>query len=211
MGVQSGILKTDAPCPTTGGSMPVSPLDYRYGREPIKLIWSQEGRHARQLEVERALRVLDGAIALFCAVGGVEPQSETVWRQADKYDVPRIAFVNKMDRAGADFYHVLDMIKDRLDANPVPVVLPIGSADMFTGLIDLIKMEAIIYTADDGSSFEYGEIPEDMKTEADKWRLHLFEEVASYDEGLMEKYLDNKPLLPEEIKVAIHYLWISDN
>ncbi len=155
------------------------------------------------IEVERSLRVLDGAIALFCAVGGVEPQSETVWRQADKYGVPRIAFVNKMDRAGADFYHVLDMIKERLDANPVPVVLPIGSADMFTGLIDLIKMEAIIYTADDGSSFEYGEIPEDMKIEADKWRLHLFEEVASYDEGLMEKYLDDQPLLPEEIKVAI--------
>jgi len=155
------------------------------------------------IEVERSLRVLDGAIALFCAVGGVEPQSETVWRQADKYSVPRIAFVNKMDRAGADFYHVLGMIKERLGTNPVPVVLPIGSADMFTGLIDLIKMEAIIYTADDGSSFEYAEIPEDMKVEADKWRLHLFEEVASYDERLMEKYLDSQPLLPEEIKMAI--------
>ena len=120
------------------------------------------------IEVERSLRVLDGAIALFCAVGGVEPQSETVWRQADKYGVPRIAFVNKMDRAGADFYNVIEMIKERLGANPVPVVLPIGSSDMFTGFIDLIKMEAIIYTADDGSSFEYGEIPSDMKEEADK-------------------------------------------
>jgi len=155
------------------------------------------------IEVERSLRVLDGAIALFCAVGGVEPQSETVWRQADKYGVPRLAFVNKMDRAGADFYNVLDMIKDRLGANPVPVVLPIGSSDMFTGLIDLIKMEAIIYTADDGSSFEYSEIPEDMKDDAEKWRLHLLEEVASYDETLMEKYLDNQPLLPEEIKMAV--------
>ena len=155
------------------------------------------------IEVERSLRVLDGAIALFCAVGGVEPQSETVWRQADKYGVPRIAFVNKMDRAGADFEHVIHMIKDRLNANPVPIVLPIGSGDMFAGLIDLIKMEAILYTADDGSSFEYSEIPADMKEEADKWRLHLFEEVASYDEDLMEKYLSDEPLLPAEIKNAV--------
>ncbi len=155
------------------------------------------------IEVERSLRVLDGAIALFCAVGGVEPQSETVWRQADKYNVPRIAFINKMDRAGADFYNVIGMIKERLSANPVPIVLPIGSGDMFTGVIDLIKMEAILYTADDGSSFEYGEIPADMKEEAAKWRLHLFEEVASYDEKLMEKYLSDEPLLPAEIKNAV--------
>ena len=155
------------------------------------------------IEVERSLRVLDGAIALFCAVGGVEPQSETVWRQADKYNVPRIAFINKMDRAGADFYNVIGMIKERLSANPVPVVLPIGAGDMFTGVIDLIKMEAILYTAADGSSFEYGEIPADMKEDADKWRLHLFEEVATYDEVLMEKYLSNEPLLPAEIKNAI--------
>ena len=155
------------------------------------------------IEVERSLRVLDGAIALFCAVGGVEPQSETVWRQADKYGVPRIAFVNKMDRAGADFYNVIDMIKERLNANPVPIALPIGTGDMFAGLIDLIKMEAILYTADDGSSFEYSEIPADMKEEAEKWRSHLFEEVASYDEELMEKYLEEEPLLPAEIKNAV--------
>ena len=155
------------------------------------------------IEVERSLRVLDGAIALFCAVGGVEPQSETVWRQADKYGVPRIAFVNKMDRTGADFYKVLDMIKDRLGANPVPVVLPIGSGDMFNGLIDLIRMEAILYTSDDGSSFEYGDIPDDMKEDADKWRLHLLEEVASYDEHLMEKYLEGEDILPDEVKAAI--------
>jgi len=155
------------------------------------------------IEVERSLRVLDGAIALFCAVGGVEPQSETVWRQADKYGVPRIAFINKMDRTGADFYKVIEMIKDRLNANPVPIVLPIGSGDIFTGLIDLIKMEAILYTSEDGSSFEYGEIPVDMKEIADKWRLHLLEEVASYDEHLLEKYLEGEVLLPEEIKVAI--------
>ena len=155
------------------------------------------------IEVERSLRVLDGAIALFCAVGGVEPQSETVWRQADKYGVPRIAFVNKMDRTGADFFKVIEMIKERLNANPVPIVLPIGSGDIFTGLIDLIKMEAIIYTSEDGSNFEYGEIPSDMKEVADKWRLQLLEEVASYDEHLLEKYLDGETLLPEEIKVAI--------
>ena len=155
------------------------------------------------IEVERSLRVLDGAIALFCAVGGVEPQSETVWRQADKYNVPRIAFVNKMDRTGADFFKVIEMIKDRLNANPVPIVLPIGSGDIFTGLIDLIKMEAILYTSEDGSSFEYGEIPSDMREVADKWRLHLLEEVASYDEHLLEKYLEGGSLLPEEIKVAI--------
>ena len=155
------------------------------------------------IEVERSLRVLDGAIALFCAVGGVEPQSETVWRQADKYGVPRIAFVNKMDRTGADFFKVIEMIKERLNANPVPIVLPIGSGDIFTGLIDLIKMEAIIYTSEDGSSFEYGEIPSDMKEVADKWRLQLLEEVASYDEHLLEKYLEGETLLPEEIKVAI--------
>ena len=155
------------------------------------------------IEVERSLRVLDGAIALFCAVGGVEPQSETVWRQADKYGVPRIAFVNKMDRTGADFFKVIDMIKDRLNANPVPIVLPIGAGDVFTGLIDLIKMEAIIYNSEDGSDFEYGDIPEDMKEVADKWRMHLLEEVASYDEGLLEKYLEGEALLPDEIKVAI--------
>ena len=155
------------------------------------------------IEVERSLRVFDGAIALFCAVGGVEPQSETVWRQADKYGVPRIAFVNKMDRTGADFFKVIEMIKDRLNANPVPIVLPIGSGDIFTGLIDLIKMEAILYTSEDGSSFEYGEIPADMAEVADKWRLHLLEEVASYDEHLLEKYLEGEVLLPEEIKVAI--------
>ena len=155
------------------------------------------------IEVERSLRVLDGAIALFCAVGGVEPQSETVWRQANKYGVPRIAFVNKMDRTGADFFKVIEMIKERLNANPVPIVLPIGSGDIFTGLIDLIKMEAILYTSEDGSSFEYGEIPSDMKEIADKWRLQLLEEVAYYDEHLLEKYLDGETLLPEEIKVAI--------
>ena len=114
--------------------------------------------------------MLDGAIALFCAVGGVEPQSETVWRQADRYNVPRIAFVNKMDRTGADFYNVIDMIKERFDANPVPLVLPIGSGDKFLGIVDLIRNEALLYTSEDGSTFEYGEIPDDMKEISEKYR-----------------------------------------
>ena len=155
------------------------------------------------IEVERALRVLDGAIALFCAVGGVEPQSETVWRQADRYGVPRIAFVNKMDRTGADFYNVVHMIKDRLGANPVPIVLPVGAGDEFSGLIDLISMKAILYTADDGSSFDSVDIPDEMKDDAEKWRGNLLEEVASCDESLMEKYLEGDDLSPEEIKMAI--------
>jgi len=161
------------------------------------------------IEVERSLRVLDGAIALFCAVGGVEPQSETVWRQADKYSVPRIAFVNKMDRTGADFYNVLEMLKERLKANPVPVVLPIGAGDLFTGLIDLVKMEAIVYTSEDGSTFEYVNIPDDMLQDAQKWRRHLVEEVASYDERLMDKYLAEEEILPDEIKKAIRLACID--
>ncbi len=155
------------------------------------------------MEVERSLRVLDGAIALFCAVGGVEPQSETVWRQADRYNVPRIAFVNKMDRTGADFYKVIDMIKERFSANPVPLVLPVGAGDLFTGLVDLISNEAIIYTSEDGSSFEYGEVPDDLREVVDKYRLHLIEEVATYDENLLEKYLAEEEILPDEIKSAV--------
>ena len=155
------------------------------------------------MEVERSLRVLDGAIALFCAVGGVEPQSETVWRQADRYNVPRIAFVNKMDRTGADFYNVIDMIKERFQANPVPLALPIGSGDDFSGLVDLIRNEALIYTSEDGSTFEYSDIPDDLKEVSDKYRLFLIEEVASYDDSLMEKYLEGQEISPEEMKVAI--------
>ena len=155
------------------------------------------------VEVERSLRVLDGAVALFDSVGGVEPQSETVWRQADKYNVPRIAFVNKMDRTGADFFNVQSMMRDRLSANPVPIVLPIGAGDLFTGLIDLISMQAILYVDEHGRHFEYHDIPGDMREEAEKWRLHLLEEIASYDEHLMEKYLAGEPLTGDEIKMAI--------
>ena len=156
------------------------------------------------VEVERSLRVLDGSCAVFCAVGGVEPQSETVWRQADKYNVPRIAFVNKMDRTGADFFHVLEMINDRLGANPLPIVLPIGAGDIFTGIIDLISMKAILYNESSlGAHFEVGDIPSDMKEEAEKWRHHLIEETASYDEHLLEKYVAEENITEEELKVAI--------
>ena len=121
------------------------------------------------VEVERSLRVLDGAVGVFCAVGGVEPQSETVWRQADKYNVPRIAFVNKMDRVGSDFFNVVDMIKKRLGANPLPLVIPIGSGEMFTGIIDLLEMKSILYNESTmGTRFDYSEIPSDMVEEAEK-------------------------------------------
>jgi len=156
------------------------------------------------VEVERSLRVLDGACAVFCAVGGVEPQSETVWRQADKYGVPRIAFVNKMDRIGADFYHVLEMIKERLGSIPLPIVLPIGAGDIFTGIIDLITMKAILYNESSlGAHYEVGDIPDDMIEEAEKWRHHLIEETASYDERLLEKYLEEKEITEDELKAAI--------
>ena len=156
------------------------------------------------VEVERSLRVLDGACAVFCGVGGVEPQSETVWRQADKYKVPRIAFVNKMDRVGADFFHVLEMIKNRLGASPLPLVIPIGAGEMFTGILDLMTMQSILYNESSlGSRFEYGEVPDDMKEDAEKWRHHLIEEIATYDEHLMEKYLADEEISVSEIIAAI--------
>ena len=161
------------------------------------------------MEVERSLRVLDGAVACFCAVGGVEPQSETVWNQADRYNVPRIGFVNKMDRTGADFYNVLEMMKERFGANPVPLNIPIGDGQTFTGVIDLIEMKAIIYAEDDGTNFDIKEIPDNMKEEADKWRGYLLEEAASNDEDLMEKYLEGENIAIEELKVAIRKSCIS--
>ena len=156
------------------------------------------------VEVERSLRVLDGAVGVFCAVGGVEPQSETVWRQADKYNVPRIAFVNKMDRVGSDFFNVVDMIKKRLGANPLPLVIPIGSGEMFTGIIDLLEMKSILYNESTmGTRFDYSEIPSDMVEEAEKWRHHLIEETASYDDTLMDKYLNDQEISVQELRAAI--------
>ena len=156
------------------------------------------------VEVERSLRVLDGAVGVFCAVGGVEPQSETVWRQADKYSVPRIAFINKMDRVGSDFFNVVDMIKKRLGSNPLPLVIPIGSGEMFTGIIDLLEMKSILYNESTmGTRFDYSEIPSDMVEEAEKWRHHLIEETASYDDTLMDKYLNDQEISVEELRAAI--------
>jgi len=155
-------------------------------------------------EVERSLRVLDGAVALFCAVGGVEPQSETVWRQADKYGVPRIAFVNKMDRVGADFYHVLEMIKVRLGAQPLALHLPIGDGDMFTGLIDLVKMKAVIFDESSlGMKIIEQEIPRDLRDKAEEYRTKLIESAVESDDELTEKYLDGEELTEEEVKSGI--------
>ncbi|WP_018935208.1 elongation factor G [Thioalkalivibrio sp. ALJ24] len=156
------------------------------------------------IEVERSMRVLDGACMVYCAVGGVQPQSETVWRQATKYEVPRVAFVNKMDRAGADFERVYNQMRERLKANPVPIQLPIGAEDSFKGVIDLVKMQAIHWDDDNyGISFEYGEIPAELKDEAEQWRENLVESAAEASEDLMEKYLGEGELSEEDIKAAL--------
>ena len=155
------------------------------------------------VEVERSLRVLDGAVAVFCAKGGVEPQSETVWRQATKYGVPRIAYVNKMDIMGADFYRVVEMMKDRLKTNAMPIQLPIGAEADFKGIIDLVTMQAIIYTDDLGNVMVAVEIPEDMKEQAEEAHTALIDAVAESDDDLMMKYLDGEELTLEEIKEGI--------
>ena len=156
------------------------------------------------IEVERSLRVLDGAVVVFCGSSGVEPQSETVWRQADKYHVPRMVFVNKMDRAGADFLRVVDQIKNRLGANPVPIQLNIGAEDEFRGVIDLIKMKAINWNAEDqGMTFTYEDIPADMLELAEEWRNHMIESAAEASEELMDKYLEEGELSEDEIKLGL--------
>nr|MBP9191331.1 elongation factor G [Ignavibacteria bacterium] len=155
-------------------------------------------------EVERSLRVLDGAVALFCSVGGVEPQSETVWRQADKYKVPRIAFVNKMDRTGADFFNGINMMKDRLKANAVPIQLPIGQGALFTGIIDLITMKARMYNDENlGATFEDVEIPESLIEQANEYRHKLLEAVADVDDSLLEKFLDGQEISEQEIVAVL--------
>lgn len=162
------------------------------------------------IEVERSLRVLDGAVAVFCSVGGVEPQSETVWRQADKYRVPRIAFINKMDRIGADFFRGVQMIKDRLKANPVPIQIPIGKEEYYKGLVDLVTMKAIIWDEESlGAKFHEEEIPADLLDEATEWREKLIEEISSHDDALMEKYLSGEALSEAEVKAAIRTCTIN--
>jgi len=164
------------------------------------------------VEVERSLRVLDGAVAVFCAVGGVEPQSETVWRQANKYVVPRIAFINKMDRAGADFFSVVQQIQEKLGANPVPIQIPIGAEENFKGFIDLITMKATVYYNDENNStsFEIEEIPQDLREEAEEWRGKLIEVVAGVDDTLLERYLeDHESITEDEIMTALRKTAIS--
>ena len=154
-------------------------------------------------EVERSLRVLDGAVAVFCAVGGVEPQSETVWRQADRYGVPRIAFVNKMDRTGADFDHVVDMMRERLGANAHAVQYPMGEGEMFTGIIDLVRMKAVHYEDELGSRYVEQDIPSDLQARAEELRHELLEASVEHDEALLEKYLEGKELSEEEVMRAV--------
>ena len=155
------------------------------------------------VEVERSLRVLDGAIGVFCAKGGVEPQSENVWRQADTYNVPRMAFINKMDILGANFYNAVQMMKDRLGANAVPIQLPIGKEDDFKGIIDLFEMEAYIYNDEKGEDISIVPIPDDMKDEAEKYHTELVEKVCELDDDLMMKYLEGEEPSVDEMKAAL--------
>ena len=162
------------------------------------------------VEVERSLRVLDGAVTVLCAKGGVEPQSETVWRQADKYHVPRMAYVNKMDITGADFYRVVKMIKERLKANPVPIQLPVGKEDTFRGIVDLINMEADIYYDDLGKDIRVEPIPDDMKDLAEEYRQQMIESIAETDEALFEKYCGGEEIAADELKKALRTATIEN-
>jgi elongation factor G len=185
--------------PTSQGRMLPETKDYRVN------IIDTPGHVDFTVEVERSLRVLDGAVALFCAVSGVEPQSETVWRQADKYNVPRICFVNKMDRAGSDFFNVVNEIKEKLKANPVPLQVPIGAEDTFVGVVDLITNEAMIWNEEDkGMTYESVPIPDDLKETVNEWRQKLVESVAEYDDELLEKFFDDPDsITKEEMMTAI--------
>ncbi|AIT62737.1 elongation factor G [Coxiella burnetii] len=178
-------------------------MDQQYLKHRINII-DTPGHVDFTIEVERSLRVLDGAVAVFCSVGGVEPQSETVWRQANRYHVPRLGFVNKMDRAGANFLRVVNQVKDRLNANPIPIQLPIGAEEDFKGVIDLIREKAIYWNeADRGRTYELADIPEDMKAEVQKWREKMIEAAAESSEELMDKYLEAGDLSPEQIRQGL--------
>ncbi len=180
-----------------------SGMEQQYDEHRVNII-DTPGHVDFTIEVERSLRVLDGAVVVFCATSGVEPQSETVWRQANRYEVPRIVFVNKMDRAGADFLRVVEQIKERLGSTAVPVQLAIGAEEHFKGVIDLIRMKAIIWNEDDqGLTFEAQDVPEDLVAEAEQWREHLVEAAAEANEELMEKYLEGVELDEDEIRIGL--------
>lgn len=180
-----------------------SGMSQQYPQHRINII-DTPGHVDFTIEVERSMRVLDGACMIYCAVGGVQPQSETVWRQATKYHVPRIAFVNKMDRAGADFFKVERQMRERLRGNPIPIQVPIGAEDGFKGVVDLVKMKAIIWNeADQGMTFTYGDIPAELQATAEEWREKMVEAAAEASEELMEKYLEGGELSEDEIKQAL--------
>jgi len=187
-----------------------SGMDQDYDEHRINII-DTPGHVDFTIEVERSLRVLDGAVGVFCAVGGVEPQSETVWRQADKYSVPRMAFINKMDRTGADFFRVVEQIKSRLGSNAITLQVPIGAEDRFEGVVDLIKMKAIYWDEETrGTKFEERDIPEDLQDRCNELREQLLETAAEVDEVLMEKYLEEGDLSPEEIKASLRQRTIAN-
>ena len=185
-------------------------MDLTYPEHHINII-DTPGHVDFTIEVERSLRVLDGACMVYCAVGGVQPQSETVWRQATKYRVPRLAFVNKMDRVGANFFKVYDQMKLRLKANPIPIQLPIGAEEQFQGVVDLVTMQAIYWDeASQGMKFERREIPADLVPKAKEWREKLVEAAAEANEELMNKYLETSELSLEEIKQGIRIRTINN-
>ena len=180
-----------------------SGMGHQFKKHRINII-DTPGHVDFTIEVERSMRVLDGAVMVYCAVGGVQPQSETVWRQANKYNVPRIAFVNKMDRTGANFFRVVEQIKTRLNGHPVPLQIPVGAEDAFEGVVDLIKMKAIVWSDEDqGVTFKYEDIPANLKEQAEEWRGKLVEAAAEGDDALMEKFFGGEELTEEEIKASL--------
>ncbi len=185
-------------------------MDSQYDEHRINII-DTPGHVDFTIEVERSLRVLDGAVVVLCASSGVQPQTETVWRQANRYEVPRMVFVNKMDRAGADFLKVVEQMEDRLGANAVPLQLAIGAEDEFKGVIDLVKMKSILWSEEDqGTTFKYAEIPEDMTALCAEWRERMLEAAAEANEEIMDKYLEESDLSEEELKAAIRQLTLAN-